>query len=185
MFFADALHVFQPIVIGDIILRALIGAKRLFWGKRVRRVIHLGRILNFGSLGHGTVDSRDHRRHWFYSQSQPVAAFPFMHLLAMITAKTRMISKASLRLALSINELSSQAWPLSFHEGVRGVRRPTFNGRRLLVHLLLCWLRESRGSGRQLRPSSTWRLGEGSRIDCGLAPGPMRRGDGAWGRRFI
>ena len=120
MFLADAPHVFQPIVIGDIILRALIAAKRLCWGKRVRRVIHLGWILNFGSLGQGTLASRDHRRHWFYSQSQPAAAFPFMHLLALITASTRMISKASMGLALSINELSSQAWPLPFHEGVRG-----------------------------------------------------------------
>jgi hypothetical protein len=41
MFFADAPHVFQPIVIGDIICRPLIAARRLFWGKRVRRVIRL------------------------------------------------------------------------------------------------------------------------------------------------
>ena len=53
MFFADAPHVFQPIVIGDIILGALIAAKRLCWGKRVRRVIHLVWLLNFGSLRQG------------------------------------------------------------------------------------------------------------------------------------
>ena len=53
MFFADTPHVFQPIVIDDIIFRALIAAKRLFWGKGFSRVVHLVWLLNFGSLVQG------------------------------------------------------------------------------------------------------------------------------------
>jgi len=66
MFFADALHVFQPIVIGDIILRPLIAAKRLFWGKRIRRVIHLVWLLTFGAIGAGAFALRDLRCNRLY-----------------------------------------------------------------------------------------------------------------------